>query len=391
VLELGLYVAAPFGTHALSQLGADVIKIESPRGGDPTRSVTKGGASGTFVSYSLGKRSVCIDLRTDAGQRIFQDLVETAHVVMTNLAYDSLQRLHVGPEDCHRMNPDVVYCQVSGYGPGPREREMASNPLIEAATGVMFDHRIDGRPARLGPSYQDMFAGLYGVIGILAELRSTRKNRTVEVGLFEAGMHVAARDLVAAQLADSLAAHERGGEFQFPGYGAYVTADDRWVYLMMLADDHWSRFCAAMGLPEATDDSLARQDQRRQQAERVEGIVTRAIAARTLEELVPLFHSADFAFSEVVPPGKVLDDIQAQQPGKTSVVHYRERDLVVPRFPVLADSIGANLDDPPALGQHTHEVLLSLGYSEQQCTEFADSGVAVFGGSGKEPNITTES
>ena len=201
VLELGGYLASPFAGNMLGHLGAEVIKVE-PRAGDPTRVMRGGTPGGTFIAYSAGKKSICIDLGTDGGQRVFEKLLATADIVLHNFSPGGARRFRATREDCHRINPRIVHCHITGYGPGPRQDELASNPVVEAATGVMYANRIDGRPSRMGPSYHDMFAGMQAVIGILSALAGDddgERDRFLQVGLYETGLYIAARDLVALQ------------------------------------------------------------------------------------------------------------------------------------------------------------------------------------------------
>ena len=150
VIELGSMIAAPFAAHILSQLGAEVIKIEPPSG-DTTRKLVRGGPSGTYIAYSRGKKSICLDLRSDEGQAILDRLLATADIVVHNLSPGAARRLGITYERCAAQNGAVVYCHIKGYAEGPLADQPASNPIAEAATGVMSSNRIDGRPSRLGP------------------------------------------------------------------------------------------------------------------------------------------------------------------------------------------------------------------------------------------------
>lgn len=388
VVELGTMLAAPFAGHMLAQLGATVIKVEPPAG-DPTRTMVRGGPSGTFIAYSRGKKSICIDLKTVEGQAVLERLVSQVDIVVHNLAPGSARRLNVTYEDCHRVNPDIVYCHIQGYGPGPREDELASNPVVEASTGVMYSHRIDGRPTRLGPSYHDQFAGAYAVIGILAALGAKAGDtsaRRVEVGLYETGLHVAARELVGGQLKEQLGvrstADAGASEFSMPGYGAYETADGRWIYLVMLSDTHWRRFCEALSLPQARDDSLVTVRQRKKQRAQVEEIVKAAVQALAFDEAAVRLQQVGFGFTEVKSAPDVLGEPQAQQPGKLEPVSFGGLDFNVPNFPLphqLADR--SSELPPPLLGEHTLEIMRSLGYDEAECAALMERGAVVHGGS----------
>lgn len=381
VLELGTMLAAPFAGHMLAQLGADVIKVEPPAG-DPTRTMVRGGPSGTFIAYNRGKRSVSIDLGTAEGHAVFDKLLAEAHIVVHNLAPHSARRLKVTHDDCYRANPAIIYCHIKGYGPGPLENDLASNPVVEAATGVMFAHRVDARPTRLGPSYHDQFAGAYAVIGILAALAQQggdKESRRVEVGLYETGLHVAARELVGVQLKAQLSSTpepQASGEFSLPGYGAYETSDGRWMYLTMLSDDHWAKFCEAMSLPELHDSSLATVRQRKKRREQVEELVKATIRALPFDGAAERLRSFGFGYTEVRAPGQVLKEPQAQYPGKVTTVSFQGLEFKAPNFPLLGQFESTNRElPPPLLGQHTIEVLHSLGYDKSECNALLDRGV----------------
>ena len=148
VIELGTMIAAPFSTHILAQLGAEVIKIEPPSG-DTTRNLVRGGPSGTFIAYNHGKKSLCLDLASAEGRDVFRKLAASADAVIHNLSPAAARKLGVTAEALEPLNPQLIVCHISGYGPGPQADDLATNPVAEAATGVMDDHRIDGRPSRL--------------------------------------------------------------------------------------------------------------------------------------------------------------------------------------------------------------------------------------------------
>jgi crotonobetainyl-CoA:carnitine CoA-transferase CaiB-like acyl-CoA transferase len=377
VIELGTMLAAPFAAHILSQLGAEVIKVEPPNG-DPTRSLVRGGPSGTFIAYSHGKKSVCIDLSKPEGHAAFCKLLETADALVHNLAPRAARKLKLTREDCEAVNPRLIYCHIRGYGPGPQADDLASNPVAEASTGVMEGNRINGRPSRLGPSYHDQFAGAYAVIGMLAAMLQPRDGKQaahVEVGLYETGLHVASRDLVGVQLKTQLLGRperEPHGEFSMPGYGAYQTSDERWIYLLMLNDTHWAKFSQAMSLPP--DESLATLRQRKKAREAVEALVKSAVAAHTFDEVAERLKNAGVGFTEVLPLERVLDAPQARYPGKLRHVQFRDYEFDVPEFPRLQAEADIPTQPPPNLGEHTAEVLKSAGVDEAQYRAMLQAG-----------------
>ncbi|WP_353234010.1 CoA transferase [Diaphorobacter ruginosibacter] len=382
VIELGSMLAAPFATHILSQLGAEVIKIEPPIG-DPTRALVRGGPSGTFIAYSHGKKSMCLDLSRPEGREALYQLLMNSDALVHNLAPKAARKLGVSRVDCERVNPKLIYCHIRGYAAGPQADDLASNPVAEASTGVMEANRVNGRPSRLGPSYHDQFAGAYAVIGILASLlrdqqTATAEDRHVEVGLYETGLHVASRDLVAVQLKQHLLGRperEPHGEFAMPGYGAYLTRDERWLYLLMLTDGHWAKFCEAMRLPYGGDPRYATLKMRKKAREQVEDMVRNAIAAHDLDAVQATLKSHGVGCTEVLPLERVLEAEQAHQPGKLRTVEFRGMGFDVPEFPRAgADSDGIGTIAPAELGEHTREILQSLGLGAEKIDALLESG-----------------
>jgi crotonobetainyl-CoA:carnitine CoA-transferase CaiB-like acyl-CoA transferase len=379
VIELGTMLAAPFAAHILAQLGAEIIKVEPPTG-DPTRSLVRGGPSGTFIAYSHGKQSACMDLSKPEGQAAFQKLLKTADALVHNLSPKAARKLKLTRADCAAINPRLIYCHIRGYGTGPLQEELASNPVAEASTGVMEANRVNGRPSRLGPSYHDQFAGAYAVIGMLAsmlQLLEGKEPAPVEIGLYETGLHVASRDLVGVQLKTQLLGkpeREPHGEFSMPGYGAYQTADERWIYLLMLNDSHWLKFCEAMEVP--SDASLATLRQRKKAREQVEGLVKASIAARSFDRTAACLRAAGVGCTEVVPLERVLDAPQARQPGKLRPVGFRGFEFAVPEFPRLQTDgdDGAPPRPPPDLGEHTAAVLKSAGIEQAEYAALLRAG-----------------
>ena len=370
VLEAGGYLAAPFAAHILSQLGAEVIKLEALQG-DPTRTMVNGGPGGTFIAYGYGKQSLALDLASEAGQRVLQRLLPSVDIVVHNLSPQAARKLALDAASCHSLNSALVHCHIRGYGDGPRAEEVASNPIVEAATGAMFANRVNGRPERLGPSYQDMFAGMNAVIGILGAVMSGRERECVEIGLYETGLHVAARDLVgAAATRGSSAAGP--AEFAHPGYGAYRTSDDRWIYLLLLSDQHWVRFCEMSALPEGSAPDLQTRKQRQAQGARVEAAVRDCVARHTYDDLALKLQDAGLGFTEVLPPERVLDDPQARVAGKVAPVDYLGRTYQVAGYPLSPMPAKAAL---PLLGGDSLRILQAIGFSAADCEAMLRDGV----------------
>ena len=187
---------------------------------------------------------------------------------------------------------ELGICHIRGFAHGPHQDDLATNPVAEASTGVMDDHRVNGHPSRLGPSYHDQFAGAHAVIRILATLLGPAprpEDRRIDIGLYETGLHLAGRDLAGLQLKPQLLGHperEAGGEFAIPGYGAYETKDGRWIYLLLITDAHWRRLAVALSVPEGDSDDSETLGGRKKQRERAEASVRHAMACHRFDEVV---------------------------------------------------------------------------------------------------------
>lgn len=379
VVELGTMIAAPFATHILSQLGAEVIKIEPPSG-DTTRSLVRGGPSGTIIAYSHSKKAICLDLTTEAGRDVFRRLVETSDVVVHNLAPSAARKLGVTADDCMAFNPRLIHVHIKGYTHGPQADDLMTNPIAEAATGAMDDHRVDGRPTRFGPSYHDQFAGTYAVIRVLSTMLNpyaSEQDRRIEIGLYETGLHLAARDLAGMQLKTQLLGRlekEGGGEFSMPGYGSYLTADGRWVYLLVLTDAHWAKLTRALEMPEDGNPDYARLRDRKKAREEVEAAVRAAVGKYTFVQIEERLRAAGLGFNEVMPLERVLEPPQARQSGKLRELDFRGLHFEVPEFPGQQEVEGKL--PPPEIGEHTLSLLDELGYPPDEIEALLSSGGA---------------
>ncbi len=278
------------------------------------------------------------------------------------------------------VNPGIVHVHIKGYTHGPQADDLMTNPIAEAATGAMDDHRVDGRPTRFGPSYHDQFAGTYAVIRILAAMldgAASEADRRIEIGLYETGLHLAARDLAGMQLKTQLLGRlekEGGGEFSMPGYGSYLSADGRWVYLLVLTDAHWARLTAALDMPENGKAEFAKLRDRKQQRDVVDAAVRDAVSRYSFAEVERRLRAAGLGFNEVMPLERVLETPQAREPGKLRSVAFRGLDFEVPEFAGVG-AIEPALP-PPEIGEHTAQLLDELGFGPAEAADLLASGAA---------------
>jgi crotonobetainyl-CoA:carnitine CoA-transferase CaiB-like acyl-CoA transferase len=374
VLELGGYVAAPFCGLVLAQLGAEVIKVES-FSGDPTRVRTA-----NFVANNAGKRSVVIDLKRPEAAAAWHPLLSSAHALVHNIDNAAMKRLGVTFEDCRKVNPTLVYSQIKAFGEGPYSERTATNPIVEALSGLMSITDNGGKPGRQASSFFDQMAGLFAAMGILVDLLRPAESGYSEVGLFETGVFS-----TAPRLADYVVSKELAGEvWGTAPYDTFETLDKKWIFLGVINDSFWRAFCEVMELPDAlADTSIATSAQRLARKHYVNSIATETISRHSRAELLAMLESVGVPAAPVYDFADVLQDPQLRAPGKTYSTSFDGHSLLLPALPLigsLAPSAPTSASTPE-LGADSVDVFESLGLSPEDVEVLISQGVV--SGSGK--------
>jgi crotonobetainyl-CoA:carnitine CoA-transferase CaiB-like acyl-CoA transferase len=377
VVELGAWVAGPGAGGVLAEWGADVIKVETGAG-DPMRQLfmVLGGhkqpQSPPFDLDNRGKRSVVLDLRSEAGRNALQRLLETADVLLTNLRPDALERLGLAPEAVLAANPRLVYASVTGYGlEGPdRDRPGYDLGAFGARTGVAHLHGVPyDEPIGIRSGMGDHVTALTAVTGILAALlerERSGKGQLVATSLLRAGIYSIGWDLgIHLRFGKMAPITGRTGNSN-PLVNSYRAGDGLWFWLLGLeADRHWPRLVAALGRPELADDErFVDARARRKNAEALIALLDEEFATRPRAEWFDRFDAEDVWWASVQTPEEVVDDPQAIAAG--AFVDVPEG-AGAPAHRAVATPVtfgrqGATRVGPvPGLGEHTDEVLKELG------------------------------
>jgi crotonobetainyl-CoA:carnitine CoA-transferase CaiB-like acyl-CoA transferase len=369
VVALEQAVAAPLGTRTLADLGARVIKVEHPDGGDFTRDFDDvvNGMAAHFVWLNRGKESVALDLRSRQGADALHALLERADVLMSNLGPGATGRLGIGPPDLAARYPRLIGVEISGYGrTGPLAGKRAYDLLVQSEAGACAITGRPGEPAKPGPPYADTSTGLYAAIAVLAALAEravTGKGRHVEVSMFDVVTELMGYPLTWTRYTGVDQQPVGMGSPAVAPYGAYPTCDGRTVVLGTTNDDEWQRLTRQMlGRADlAADPRYSRNDDRVRCRAELDEILAAWTKGRTLAEILQAADAARIGNAVYRTPMEVLDHPQLAARDRWHQVATPAGPVLGLLPPMLFDGEALPAGPVPALGEHTEAVLAELG------------------------------
>ena len=370
VLDLTRILAGPYCTMMLGDMGAEVIKVENPDGGDDTRAWGPpflNGVSTYFISINRNKKSVTLNLKEEKGKALLAGLIRASDVVVENFRPGTLEKLGFPWAEIHRLNPRAVFCSVSGFGQtGPRKGEPGFDVVIQGEGGVMsLTGEPDGPPAKVGASVADITAGMLAANGILLALfhrERTGEGQLVDVGMLD-GQVALLTYHATGFFATGKVPPRRGN--RHPSITPYETyrCRDGYFNLGVGNDSLWRRFCDAMGLGDLKDDPrYAVNADRVGNREALQAILDPFFAGRDLQPTLDALRKAGvpcgpinnlaqvFAEPQVLAREMVVE-VDVPVAGRTKVTGVPIK---------LSATSGALRTPPPSLGQHTDEVLESV-------------------------------
>jgi len=386
VLELCHVVMGPSCGMVLADLGAEVIKIEPTPDGEPTRRM-KGIAQGLFHYFNRNKKSLGVDLKTEKGVALVKRALADVDILIENFGPGVMERFGLGYEDCKAVNPGLIYCALKGFMPGPYENRNSLDNLVQMMGGISYMTGPPGQPTRAGVSITDIIGGTYGVIGIMAALRErdqTGRGQKVMATLFEGAAFLTGQHMALSAVTQQPVEPWPVSENPWAIYDLFDVsaeadgADGGQIGIGIINDQHWQRFCAAMGLDDLlADDRLAHDAGRKQHRDEVVTAIRAAVAARTLAEVTAICDDARVPFAPVNRPEQLFDDPHLNQAGALlETVLPDGRTTKLPKLPLQMDGKSFGLyREPPKVGEGGTEFLLSVGLSEGEINDLAAEGV----------------
>jgi len=381
VVEFTHMVMGPAVGAILAELGAEVIKVE-PVEGDATRQLLGSGA-GYFAMYNRNKKSLALNLKDPRGLEIARRLLRTADVLVENFRKGAIERAGLGYEALAADNPGLIYCSEKGFLGGPYEDRTALDEVAQMMGGLAYMTGPPGRPLRAGSSVIDVTGGMFGVIGILAALEQrhrTGRGQKVTSALFETTVYLVGQHMAQKAVTGQAARPMPVRISAWAIYDVFETADDEQVFVGVVSDSLWQKFCAAFELDELGAHPDYRTNSQRVAAREQLLPQVRALFKRYRKaDLVAKLERTGLPFAPIARPEDMFDDPHLLAGGGLGdVVLPDGRPTRLPLLPIELDgrrpTQGGGL---PASGAHTLEVLRSLGYSQQEFQQLqADAVVA---------------
>ena len=367
VVEFTHMVMGPAVGAILAELGAEVIRIE-PLGGDSTRNLPGSGA-GYFPMYNRNKKSLCLDLKSEEGLAIAQRLCGSADVVVENFRAGTMDKLGLGYETLAAGNPRLVYCSEKGFLSGPYENRTALDEVTQMMGGLAYMTGPPGRPLRAGTSVIDVTGGMFGVIAILAALEqrhATGRGQKVSSALFETTVYLVGQHMAQMAVTGQPAKPMPVRISAWAIYDVFETADAGQVFVGIVSDGLWQKFCEAFGwAAEAADPAYKTNAQRVAQREVLLPRVRALFKTYRRAELVGILERTGLPFAPIGKPEEMFDDPHLAANG--SLVPTTLPDGRATRLPILPIEMdGRRPTQGGALarvGEHCDEILSGLGFA----------------------------
>ncbi|MEN9559454.1 MAG: hypothetical protein RLZZ502_665 [Pseudomonadota bacterium] len=370
VVEFTHMVMGPTCGMVLADLGAEVIKVEPPKG-DNTRNLLGSGA-GFFPLYNRNKKSVCLDLKTPAGQEAVKKLIATADVVSHNFRPETMAAQGLDYASVKAIKPDVIYVALKGFLPGPYEHRTALDEVVQMMGGLAYMTGPKGMPLRAGTSVNDMMGGMFGAIACMAALRQrerTGQGQEVQSALFENNIFLVAQHMLQYAVTGAAADPMPNRISAWAVYDVFTVKDGEQIFLSAVSDKQWSVFCDMFAYEDMRNDPrYVNNNERVKNRDVLIPELRTRLAAFTAAELAEMFQKNGLPYAPINRPEDLMDDPHLMATGgltPMTLPNGQEVNTVPFPFTLDGERMGVRLN-PPKLGEHTEEILRELGYTAEQ-------------------------
>jgi crotonobetainyl-CoA:carnitine CoA-transferase CaiB-like acyl-CoA transferase len=387
VVDLSRVIAGPWCGALLSDLGADVIKVEDTGTGDESRTWPpyKDGEAAAYLLFNRNKRAMTLDLKAPEGVEVVKTLVKGADVVIENFRTGTMESFGLGYEVLSELNPKLIYCSVSAFGrTGPRKDAPGYEALMQAFSGIMsITGEPGGQPVRAGVSFLDLSTGILCALGVSAALlqrQRTGLGQRVDASLLETAVSLLAFHAEGYLLTGAVPTALGSGHPSLSPYRNFKCRDGQWIFIAAANDRFWGKLARAIELPDmAEDPRFAKNQERVKNRAELEGILERTIAQRDREPLLKILEEADVPATPVNTVDQVMNDPQTAERG----IVQRVRHPKLGEIPVVGTPLRFSRMSPgvrraaPLRGEHTDEILAEHGYTPARIQALRDKKVVV--------------
>jgi formyl-CoA transferase len=382
VLDLTQFEAGTTCTEALAWMGADIAKVEPPRG---EAGRTGFGDAFYFMMYNANKRSLTVNLKDERGLALVKEMVKKADVFTENFAPGAVERLGLGYDVVSGINPSIIYAQVKGFGDGsPFEKGLSFDPIAQAAGGAMsITGERDGPPVKPGPTIGDTGTGMlmaFSIVSALFDRARSGKGRRLQVAMQDSVMHYSRGGFI-TQARTGKAAPRRPPANNPPGgiYPCKPGGPNDYVYLLTSRanPEHWPRLLKLIGREDLIgDERYATPDARVQHEAEVNAIVTGWTKERTKQEAMAQLSAVGVPAGAVLDTQELIDEPSFYERGILQKMTHGERKMVIPTWPVRFDGVPTKVEPAPLLGEQTAEVLFDwLGLDAAAVAQLRQDGI----------------
>ena len=375
VIEFTHMVMGPTCGMILADLGAEVIKVEPP-GGDKTRTLP-GLGIGFFRSFNRNKKSVVLDITTEAGRATAAELAAGSDVVLENFRPGLMQSLGLDYATLSQRSPGLIYVSHKGFLPGPYEKRLALDEVVQMMGGLSYMTGPVGRPLRAGTSVNDIMGGMFGAMGAMAALaqrEKTGRGQEVQSALFENNIFLVAQHMMQFAVTGKPAAPMPARISAWAIYDVFEVRDGEQIFLAVVSDGAWRLFCDAFGLGELRDDPrLGSNNDRVLARSWLMPLLREKMAPHSAAHIAEIFEKNGLPFAPIARPQDLLEDPHLNATGALAPITLpdgRETKTVLLPFTLDGKRLDVRLS-PPRLGEHSLEILTALGYSSEQALALA--------------------
>ncbi|MEM8889033.1 MAG: CaiB/BaiF CoA-transferase family protein [Bacteroidota bacterium] len=378
VMEFTHAVMGPSAGLLLADMGAEVIHIEPPKG-DPTRRL-KGFGTGYFSMYNRNKKSLAVDLKATEGKEVIHELCKSSDILVENFGPGTIDRLGFSWEKMSEINPRLIYCSLKGFLDGPYEQRHAMDEVVQMMGGLAYMTGRPGDPIRAGTSIIDIAGGMFGYMGILQALyerEKTGKGKYIKSALFETCVFLMGQHMAYSTQIDFPVPPMPARVSAWSIYQIFDTADEGKIFIGIISEKHWARFCDIFGWGDfKADTRIADNGKRIDEREWFIPELEARVRRFTKADIIQKCEEAHIPFAQISRPEDLFEDRQLVEGGSLLPISMPNgKTAMLPRFPIqYGNAQVSKRNDPPEIGADSQDLLKEMGYSAEKIEQLKGEG-----------------